>query len=51
VISGVVLGVVGFALLMGIVACLRCSRKKKKRRPPPPMNMPFYTDEKGDEYN
>jgi len=23
-----------------------CAKKKKKR--PPPMNMPFYTDEKGD---
>nr|CAB3495095.1 unnamed protein product [Digitaria exilis] len=44
VITGVVLGVVGFALLMAIVACLCRSRKKKKR--PPPMNMPFYTDQK-----
>nr|CAB3500005.1 unnamed protein product [Digitaria exilis] len=48
VITGVVLGVVGFALLLAIVACLCCSKKKKKR--PPPMNMPFYTDEKGNVY-
>jgi hypothetical protein len=47
VITGVVLGVVGFALLLSIVACVCCAKKKKKR--PPPMNMPFYTDEKGDE--
>ncbi|PUZ39829.1 hypothetical protein GQ55_9G373700 [Panicum hallii var. hallii] len=48
VITGVVLGVVGFALLMAIVTCVCCSRKKKKH--PPPMNMPFYTDEKGNVY-
>lgn len=48
-ITGVVLGVVGFALLLSIVACVCCARKKKKKRPPP-MNMPFYTDEKGNVY-
>ncbi|CAN6305686.1 unnamed protein product [Urochloa humidicola] len=47
-ITGVVLGVVGFGMLMAIVACLCCSRKKKKR--PPPMNMPFYTDGQGNVY-
>ncbi|XP_066343722.1 proline-rich receptor-like protein kinase PERK7 [Miscanthus floridulus] len=47
VITGVVLGVVGFALLLSIVACVCCAKKKKR---PPPMNMPFYTDEKGNVY-
>ncbi|XP_062200414.1 proline-rich receptor-like protein kinase PERK4 [Phragmites australis] len=48
VIAGIVIGVVGFAVLMAVVACVCCSKKKKKR--PPPMNMPFYTDEKGNVY-
>ncbi|WVZ57872.1 hypothetical protein U9M48_008207 [Paspalum notatum var. saurae] len=50
VITGVVLGVVGFALLLAIVACVCCSRKKKKRPQPQMMSMPFYTDEKGNVY-
>ncbi|KAG8095586.1 hypothetical protein GUJ93_ZPchr0012g20393 [Zizania palustris] len=51
VIVGVVIGVVAFAVLLAVVACVcSCSKKKKKRQPPPPMNMPFFTDEKGNVY-
>ncbi|KAK3157307.1 hypothetical protein QOZ80_2AG0119110 [Eleusine coracana subsp. coracana] len=48
VIAGVVIGVVSFAILLGFIACICCCRKKKKRTAP--MNMPFYTDEKGNVY-
>uniref|UniRef100_A0A0D9XH77 non-specific serine/threonine protein kinase n=1 Tax=Leersia perrieri TaxID=77586 RepID=A0A0D9XH77_9ORYZ len=45
---GVILGVAVFGVLLA-VSCACCKRKKKKP-PPPPMNMPFFTDEKGNVY-
>ncbi|KAF0929708.1 hypothetical protein E2562_023055 [Oryza meyeriana var. granulata] len=38
------------SVVVAVVACVCCSRKRKKRPPPPPMNMPFFTDEKGNVY-
>uniref|UniRef100_A0A0D9VRG8 non-specific serine/threonine protein kinase n=1 Tax=Leersia perrieri TaxID=77586 RepID=A0A0D9VRG8_9ORYZ len=48
IVFGAVFGFLAFAILLGIIWCLCCSRKKKKR--PPHMHMPYYTDENGNVY-